>query len=221
MKKLWWKILSGILLLYSVIVGFMISVPDLHPIHQSIRNLFFHVPMWFTMFTLFVISFIYSLRYLRGFRLKHDLVAAEAANTGIFFGVLGLITGMIWAKFTWGTFWTLDPQLNGAGVSMLIYLAYAILRNSLDEEQKRAKVAAVYNIFAFVLLVIFLGILPRLSSGSLHPGVGGQGSTIASLDNSLRLVFYPAAIGWILTGLWILQKRIRIRKLKDKIEQHG
>ncbi|MBW6489628.1 MAG: cytochrome c biogenesis protein CcsA [Lentimicrobium sp.] len=212
-KGIWWKILGLLLVLYSIIAGLLIEVPALPVIHQTIRNLFYHVPMWFAMFVMLGTSLIYSIKYLSGYKVKDDLMASTAVNTGIFFGILGLLTGMIWAKFTWGDFWTNDPQLNGAAVSMMAYLAYAVLRGSIDETAMRARISAVYNIFAFMLLVIFLGVLPRLAESSLHPGKGGNSSTMEGLDVSMRMVFYPAGIGWILIGFWLLQLYMRKRAL--------
>jgi len=205
MIKGWtWKFAGLLLILYSIIAGLFVEVPVLPVIHQTIRNLFYHVPMWFAMFVMLGTSLFYSIKYLSSSRLKDDLLASQAVNTGLFFGSLGLMTGMIWAKFTWGDFWTNDPQLNGAAVSVIAYLAYTILRGSIDERSLRARVSAVYNIFAFMLLVIFLGILPRLADSSLHPGKGGNSSTMGDLDPTMRLVFYPAIIGWIIIGFWIL-----------------
>ena len=127
---------------------------------------------------------------------------------------------MIWAKFTWGSWWVNDPKLNGAAVSLLVYFAYLVLRNSLNEEQKRAKVSAVYNIFAYVLLIVFIGILPRLAQGSIHPGDTSSPLTIGALDNNLRLVFYPAVVGWILLAVWILELKVKIYKLERKINSY-
>ena len=220
MKKNWWKIAGVFLILFSIIAGLLIPVPDLPIVHQSIRNLFFHVGMWFAMLVIFTISFIYSIRYLSDFKTDNDIVAQEASKVGVFFGILGIATGMIWAKFTWGSWWVNDPKLNGAAVSLLVYFAYLVLRNSLNEEQKRAKVSAVYNIFAYVLLIVFIGILPRLAQGSIHPGDTSNPLTIGALDNSLRLVFYPAVIGWILLAVWILELKVKIYKLERKINSY-
>ncbi len=220
MKKKWWKIAGVFLILFSIIAGLLIPVPDLPIVHQSIRNLFFHVGMWFAMLVIFTISFIYSIRYLSGFKTDNDIVAQEASKVGVFFGILGITTGMIWAKFTWGSWWVNDPKLNGAAVSLLVYFAYLVLRNSLNEEQKRAKVSAVYNIFAYVLLIVFIGILPRLAQGSIHPGDTSSPLTIGALDNNLRLVFYPAVVGWILLAVWILELKVKIYKLERKINSY-
>ena len=220
-KKDWWKILGVALILYSIIAGFLIQVPIKPIIGESIRNLFFHVCMWFAMMTIFGVSIIYSIRYLSGFDTRHDIVASQAVNVGLLFGMLGIITGMLWANYTWGAPWVNDPQLNGAAVSILAYFAYTVLRHSMDEDHKRAKVAAVYNIFAFVLLIIFVGILPKMSQGSLHPGAGGSPSTVATLDGTMRIVFYPAIVGWILIGIWILNIRVRYVRLKQQADMNG
>ena len=214
---MWWKGLAVILVLYTIIAGFLIEVPALAILHETIRNLFFHVTMWFGMMIILLVSLIYSIKYLSAFNLKNDTIASEAANTGLFFGALGLLTGMVWAKFTWGAWWVNDPKLNGAAVTMLIYLAYIVLRGSLDDEAKKAKVSAVYNIFAFTMLIVFLIVLPRMTD-SLHPGSGGNpGFSTYDIDENMRLVFYPAIIGWTLIGIWITQLRVRIRKLHNSI----
>ena len=141
--------------------------------------------------------------------------------------MLGIATGSIWAKFTWGAWWVQDPKLNGAAIAMLIYLAYLVLRGSLQDAQQRAKISAIYNIFAFGMLIPLLYILPRLKGvDSLHPGQGGNpGFSAYDLDNDLRKVFYPAIIGWTLLGLWVASIRIRIRaverKMEDKIAVNG
>ncbi|MGV3704812.1 MAG: cytochrome c biogenesis protein CcsA, partial [Arcticibacter sp.] len=173
MKENWWKILASVLVLYSVVAGFLGEVPHLPILHETIRNLYFHVPMWFSMVILYLISVIYSVKYLSSGDENHDLKAVEFVNTGVVFGFLGLVTGMIWGNFTWGSPWPNDPKMNSSAISTLMYLAYLVLRNSLEEEQKRAKISAVYNIFAFPVMIVLLFILPRMTD-SLHPGNGGN-----------------------------------------------
>jgi heme exporter protein C len=197
-------------------MGFLGDVPKLPILNETIRNLYFHVTMWFAMIFVLGGSVVYSLMYLSKSRIEDDIRAEVMANIGILFGVLGLITGSFWAKFTWGDWWANDPKLNGAAISMLIYLAYIVLRNSLDEEQKRARVAAVYNIFAFVLLVVFLLVYPRMNKvDSLHPGNGGNPAFGAyDLDKNMRIVFYPAVLGWIFMGIWFANISYRAAILK-------
>lgn len=197
------------------------SFPFKSLLFETIRNLNFHVTMWFALLFTMLLSVISSIRYLSSGSLRADREALEAARTGIWFGILGLITGSIWARYTWGAWWVNDTKLNGAAISMLIYLAYLVLRNSMNEEQKRARISAVYNIFAFVMLVVFIQVLPRLTD-SLHPGNGGNPAFGQyDLDNNLRLVFYPAVAGWILVALWITRIRSRMAHIEYKLNNEN
>jgi heme exporter protein C len=215
-KKNWWKFLTAALLLYTVLFGFLGPVPARDILNETIRNLYFHVPMWFGMMTLLFISVVYGIKYLSKTDSRSDIIAREAAHTGVMMGVLGLITGSLWARYTWGTWWTSDTKLNGAAITMLIYFAYFVLRGSVEDEQKKGRLAAVYSIFAFVMMIVFVMILPRMED-SLHPGNGGNPAFKAyDLDNKMRWVFYPAVIGWVLLGSWIMQIRIRIALLEEK-----
>ena len=217
MKKLplSFKIITIILVFYTLIAGLLIDVPALNILNETIRNLFFHVTSWFAMVFLFLASFVYSIKYLRSGSEHDDLLARLFVQVGMVFGTAGMVTGMLWANYTWGSYWVPDPKLNGAAIAMLAYLAYAVLRNSFQDNIQRGKVSAVYNIFAFVMMILFVFILPRMTD-SLHPGNGGNPAFSGyDLDNTMRLVFYPATIGWIFLGLWITEMRFRMEMLKQ------
>ena len=145
---------------------------------------------------------------------NYDVKSYNYANVAVYFGALGLLTGMIWAKYTWGTYWTFDPKLNGSAISMLIYVCYFVLRNSIDDQSKRRKISSIYNVFAFTILIPLIFILPRMTE-SLHPGNGGNpGFNVYDMNSQLRIVFYPAVVGFILLGLWITDIRLKISELK-------
>lgn len=222
MRQIWWKILAVILLIYTIIGGFLMPAPeDLGILQKTIRNLYFHVPMWFTMIVLLLVSYIYSIKYLSKQRLADDHRAESMANIAMLFGFLGLITGSFWAKFTWTVWWTPDPKLNGAAIGMMMYLAYYILRKNIEDPAKRAKFSAVYNLFAFPIFIVLIIVLPKLAESSLHPGSGDAvGFNEFDLDSNMRRVFYPAVIGWILLGVWIASLRHRIKLLQDQHENN-
>ncbi len=206
------------MVLYTIFAGFLLPVPKLVILNETIRSLYFHVPIWFAMLFLMGVSVYQSIQYLGNNQLKHDITAVQSAHVGMVFSVIGILTGMIWAKYTWGTWWTTDTKLNGVAITFLIYMAYFVLRNSIEDEQKKARISSIYNIFAFVMMLVFVMILPRMNA-SLHPGNGGNPAFGKfDLDNTMRLVFYPACIAWILIGIWLMQLRVRIAKLKRKIE---
>jgi len=216
LRKNWWKILSVIFLLYAFIAGFLGAVPVKPILNETIRNLYFHVAMWFCMMIFFIISVVYSVKYLRTNNNMDDIYALEYSKTGILFGVLGLTTGSVWARYTWGSFWSNDPKQLGAAVALLIYFAYLVLRNSITDIDKQARIAAVYNIFAFAMLFPTIWIIPRMME-SLHPGGMGGNNTFNNIDSRMRLIFYFGAIpGWTLLGVWITTLRIRVKILQEK-----
>jgi heme exporter protein C len=219
MKKNWWKILCVVLLFYTIIQGFLGEIPRLAILNETSRNLYFHVTMWFAMIILLTLSMINSVIYLNKQSTIADDKAAEFANTAILLGLLGCITGSVWGNFTWGDPWPNDPKLNSVAVGMLIYFAYIILRSSFDDEQKRARISAIYNIFAFAVFIPLIFILPRMTV-SLHPGNGGNpGLKSADTTNAMRMVFYPAIIGWTLLGVWITTLRLRLRAIATQLNE--
>ena len=222
MNKMWWKVLAVVLLLYVVVAGFMMPVPRLDILNETIRNLYFHVPMWFTQLALYTIGLVYSIKHLlqknidQSNPLKHDVYAHAANLAGTVFGCLGLATGMIWGKYTWGSYWSDDPKLNCTAIGMLIYFAYFVLRGSMDDIDKRARLAGAYNIFSYILFVVLIMVIPRMKEFSIHPGNGGNPAFAKyDLDSNMRMVFYPAVIGWILLGVWITSLLIRIKNIQN------
>jgi heme exporter protein C len=212
----WWKVLAVLLIFSTLITGLLLPVPRLAILHETIRNLYFHVPMWMGMLSVFVISVVFSVMYLNTGKEEYDLASVECVNTGLLFYSLGLVTGMLWAKYTWGEFWSGDPKQNSAAIAFLLYCAYLILRNSIDEEQKRGKISAIYNIFAFPIMIVLIFILPRMTD-SLHPGNGGNPAFGKyDMDSRMRVAFYPAMAGWSLLAVWIATIRYRIRLIEYK-----
>jgi heme exporter protein C len=217
MKFSWWKILAVILLIYVHIAGLLFEAPRLNILNETVRALYFHVPMWFGMVLLYLGSLIFSIVYLTTSRSKFDTFSVELANVGTAFGMLGMITGMLWANYTWGSPWHGDPKQKGAAIALLVYFAYFVLRGSLSNEEQRARLSSIYNIFAFATMIPLIFIIPRLED-SMHPGNGGNpGFNAYDLDSRMRMIFYPAVIAWFLIGCWIVNLRVRYRALEERI----
>jgi heme exporter protein C len=219
MKLTWWKVLCVVLLAYVFTFGLLLPVPRLPILQEAIRNVYFHVPLWFGMIAMMVASGWFAIQYLRFGRLDDDIQSSEFANTGLVFGLLGYITGAIWGNYTWGDPLPKDPKILSAAAAMLVYLAYWLLRSSFRDEQQRGRISAIYNIFAFAMFIPLVFILPRLTD-SLHPGNGGNPAFGKyDMNNQMRMVFYPANIAFILLGGWISTLRIRLRRVQRTLDE--
>jgi len=203
------------------------TFPFVRNLYESIRNLFFHVPMWFAMIVIMFISMICGVMYLSNGKIKNDILSESAISVGILLAFLGLATGSLWAKFTWTEhtelfslkgWWVDDPKLNGSAIATMIYLAYYVLKRSIKDKENAARIAAVYNIFAFVMFFVLIMVYPRIKGG-LHPGMENNPAFSSyDLNDNLRMVFYPAIIGFILLSVWIWKIRSRIEWLKYRQE---
>lgn len=195
-----------------------ITFPFRNILAETIRNTYFHVSLWLAMMIIFIAAVVYSIRYLRRPEQAHfDHWAQALTACGVLFGLLGLVTGAIWARYTWGSWWSWDPKQFTALIAIMIYLSYFVLRAAFPDPQQRARIGAVYNIFAFAALIPLIYVLPRMVD-SLHPGSGGNPALGGEdLDNTMRMVFYPAVIGWTLIGGWMASLYYRARKLEEKV----
>ena len=194
-----------------------ITFPFRNILSETIRNTYFHVPLWFAMILIFLGSVIYSARYLRTSDPMYDDRAQALTSVGMLFGILGVVTGAIWAKNTWGAYWSWDVKQNMTAIALLIYAAYFILRGSFEDQERTGRISAVYNLFAFAALIPLIYVIPRMTD-SLHPGAGGNPAFGGEdLDNTMRMVFYPAIIGWTLMGLWMANLLYRANRIKAKL----
>ncbi len=215
-----WKYILLIYITLIITFGFLIDIPRIEILEESARNLFFHVPMWFTMFGAFLVGAIYSIRYLSEEKLSLDQKAESATMIGVLFGICGLLTGMIWARFTWGAWWTFaEPRMNLSAIALLIYVAYFILRSAFEDQKLRAKLSAVYNIFAATTAPFLFYIIPR-QLPSLHPGADGNPAFSDMTAPELRMIFYPAVIGFFALAFWMTNIRYRYVKLKHEIDSN-
>ncbi len=203
--------------------GSWLSVPRMPILEHTARNLYFHVPMWFTMMGLALISAYHSLQYLRLGLVVRDLRASEAAKMAVVFGLLGLVTGSVWAHYTWyeGTniWWNFDPKQTLAAVQVLIYGAYFGLRNAMDDPTVRARVSAAYNLFAAVTVPFLLYVLPRQME-SLHPGAEGNPAFSEITHPVMRIVFYPAVFAFFLVGWLLYTQRVRLGLIARRMTSH-
>ena len=221
MKLANWKYLVAFWMTGVLVAGFLIPIPDIPILKQSARNLVLHVPMWFTMAICFGTGLVYSIRYLNSNDYRLDRKAETATQVGLIFGICGLLTGSLWARFTWGTWWTFaEPRMNLSALAMLIYVAYFILRGAFESPEKKAKLSAVYNVFAATTIPFLLYIVPR-QLPSLHPGAEGNPAFSEITAPELRYIFYPAVLGFIGLALWMMDILNRYKRVKFQVEQRS
>jgi heme exporter protein C len=195
--------------------------PSRNVLYESIRNLLYHVPMWFSMLFLLGLSMVFAMKYLSSQNLIHDYYSEAFTKVAILNGILGCITGSIWARVTWQSWWPAeDPKLNGVAIGMLMYLAYLILRGSIKDTYQKARISSVYSVLIYPVFIALIAIMPKLSQTSLHPGTGGSvGFNKYDLDNTLRFYFYPAVLGWIGLFYYVATLKIRLSVLEKKQEE--
>lgn len=186
------------------------------------RNMLFHVPMAMVAFIAFIVAMVNSILYLRKKRADYDRRARAASAAGLLFTILATVTGAIWAKFSWGSFWNWDPRQTSIFILLLIYFAYFILRSLLEEsEDKKARVAAVYNIIAGVSMPFLFFVVPRITQ-SLHPGGGGDPAPLINLsgkayaDRTLVNMHWIAVLLYTFVYLWMSSLYTRILKVQER-----
>jgi len=205
----------------------ILTYPFIEALKHRIKNLNLHVPLHWTSFIAYLVSLIFSIKFLRNGNYENDIVASSAIRIGLIFTILGTITGMIWAKFNWGAYWNWDPRQTTILVIMLIYFAYFGLRNSIDSPEKKAKLSAVYSIISFISVPVLMFIIPRLLP-SLHPGGDNDGTTgpvistqADMVDSSLAFIFYISIAAFILLYFWLLSLDARGKLVEKNMRENN
>ena len=147
--------------------------------------------------------------------MDNDLKSASAAGLGLMFCVLATVTGSLWAKFNWGSFWNWDPRETSIFVLLLIYGAYFALRSAVEGEEKRATLSAVYAIIAGVTAPFFIFVMPRMIEG-LHPNEAIVSSGKISMNPTMLLIFLSSLAGFTSLFFWMLNLKVRAERLKLK-----
>jgi heme exporter protein C len=210
-----WKIVLLPLFIW-VIVGTWVFEPPMSGVQtpEIYRIFYFHWPVALVTFLAYAFAMYQAIQYLKTRQLEYDNKSATAALLGTIYCVLATISGSMFAKFAWGSFWNWDPRETSITVVLLIYLAYFSLRSAVNDPSKKANLSAVYAILGFIAAVFALFIWPRITPG-LHPGSPGGGSSakFITMSGTTRLVVFPSLAGFIILYGWIYSLAIRINKL--------
>jgi heme exporter protein C len=183
---------------------------------ESSRILFFHVPMAWVSFVAFMTAGVSSARYLASSRsgedLRLDRSAAAAVEIGIVFATLATVTGSIWARIMWGSYWNWDPRESAIIVAMLFYAAYLALRQAIVDDDARARLSAAYAVLGLAVSPFLYFVLPRLGF-SLHPQpvVNAQGKM--EVERRMLIVLLSSSAGFTALFYWMHSLRCRLASI--------
>lgn len=215
---MFWKILLLIWMSGVIVAAFLLPPPQLQ-LGEASRIFFFHVPVAWVTVLAFLISFIYSILYLRKRKLTYDINASAAARLGLLFAVLATISGSIFAKSTWGSFWNWDPRETSIFILLLIYGAYFALRSAVEPEERKAVLSGVYAILAFVTVPFLVFVVPRVYR-SLHP----TDSVInvrfhIQMPPAILVTFLASLVGFTFLFLWMFKLESAVNKMSDRLKE--
>jgi len=227
-----WKIFLFLLLGFVSVAGIAFPIvqsptkwyefPFILGLEQNAKIIFFHVPTaWLTVIA-FLMSTVFSVQYLRKKNLDYDAKSYAAAQLGMIFCILATVTGSVWSKFAWGSFWSWDPRQTSIFALLLIYGAWFALRSAIESEDKRATLSSVYSIIAFLTVPFFIFIMPRIMTG-LHPGSADDTNAGPIVDfkmnPSMQLIFFLSMIGFTILYFWMWNLGYKSIILNEKINK--
>src|SRR3989442_15632310 len=200
-----------------MVLGFAWA-PVVPVLGDTTRVLYFHIPAaWVTVVAL-AWSMIQSVLYLAKRRIEHDDQAAASAELGMLFCIVATVSGSLWAKAMWGSYWNWDPRETSIFFLLLVYAAYLALRSAIEQEERRARLSAIYSALAFVSVPFLMFVVPRIYF-SLHPDpiINPRGKL--DMDPRIRIVFFAMLAGF--TGLyaWLQSLRVRVARLERRLGQ--
>jgi heme exporter protein C len=206
------KILLTIWMAVIIVAAFLYTEAATGFPGQTSRILFFHVPQAWVATLSFLISMIASVVYLAKRRVNADYVALSAAELGFLFCVLATVTGSIFAKVTWGSFWNWDPRETSIVILLMIYGAYFALRSAVSDPERSRVFAGVYSILAFVTVPFLVFVVPRITT-SLHPE-DTMNPANPGMDPKTLKVFLGSLLAYTALYVWMLRLRVRVLRLE-------
>lgn len=188
-------------------------------IGESSRILFFHVPMAWTSFVAFIAAGIWSALYLwRGRDPRHDRSARIAVELGMLFTVLATVTGALWAKIMWGAYWNWDPRQISICLALLFYGAYLALRESVDDPDARARLAAAYAVLGLVVAPFLYFVVPRITF-SLHPDSVVNTRGKIDVESRMLQVLLMGSVGFNILFFWMHSLQSRLATMMARHER--
>lgn len=214
-----WLAGLGMLLLVGL-AYFWIPPAEAFKDPETARIVVFHVPAAFIMTGCFLMGGFFGWRYLRKRQLLDDARACACNEVGLLFGVITILTGMLFAYQQWGKAWHWDPRQTTIVIQLLIYGAYFALRSSLEDERQRATMSAGYTVFAALTVPLLIFVIPRLpvvAELSLHPT--NVMARREALDIYYRTGVYLGVLTYALTAFVLYRLRVSISVLEERVRE--
>jgi heme exporter protein C len=213
-------IASIILLLVSAYIALFVA-PTEAVMGDVQRVFYFHIGTAWTALLGFILAAVFSVIYLVTKNLTWDRLQVAAIEVSLVFFLITIVLGSIWARPAWNTWWTWDPRLTTAAITELIYIAYFMLRQGIDDPDRRARFGAVYALIGglsapitFFAIRLFRTIHPVVISGS-NPEAEGS----FSMTPDMRTAFFFALFAFTVIFIDLFWNRVRLGALQDKVEQ--
>ena len=199
--------------------GAALSVPELvgdtmitnqQLISQKI--FYFHMPVAIVSFVALVFAAYYGVRFLTTREQRFDTCSRVAMEIALLFVILTMITGDLWTRFEWGVWWTWEPRLTTYLILMLIVIAYFVLRNSVDDPERRAAYASVLSVIALIDVPICF-MITRLIPSSIHPVVAREGGMAPDMAMTVVVIM----VGMMLVAFALYRLRFRQARLEERM----
>lgn len=197
----------------GVVYAVFTIIPPAEGLGNLVRIAFFHIPVAWVSVLAFLLSAVWAFQYLRTRKLEHDWKSSTAVSLGFIFCILATVSGAIFAKLTWGAYWNWDPRQTTIFILLLIYGAYLALRSAVEDEEQKARIAAVYSLCSFITVPFLVFIIPRYYF-SLHPTPVINNAAKIDMDKTMLVVLIAAliactAIFWQLLNCQVNSKNQR------------
>lgn len=207
--------ITGVMMLVDLYLIFMVAPTDSVLGHVQ-RVFYFHVPIAIMSFLAFFVVFIGSLMFLIKRTPKWDAIAHASAEVGVVFVTLALITGIIWARPIWNTWWTWEPRLTTTMILWLIYVAYLMVRSYAPSQSKGAIYAAVVGIIGFIdVPIVYYSVVWWRS---IHPSpVVGPFAQADALDGTMAWILLYSFITFVFFFAYMVAERMELRKTEEAL----
>ncbi len=204
--------LAGLSLAATILIGLLVVPADAAQGDVQ-RIMYVHVPSAWLAYLAFFVTLVAGIVYLRRGDLRYDRIAVASAEIGLLLTALTIATGSIWGKATWGKWWDWDPRLTTSAILFVVYAGYLLLRQSIGDRRRRARLAAVFGIIGFLNVpVIHFSVLWWRS---LHqpPSVIRPGDP--TIDHLLLLELLASVVSFTIAYVWLLRRRVELETARD------